>query len=213
VITYERRQEWIQSRRYAGSIRLTYVAFTEAEPHSRRVALVRSGWDGHCVELSRSQDSRPISIPGQSPMTRDTVHATRSERRSVERSGANHLDGGSKRWSTRLSMAGDRVRATCLCFINESGGTGGTWRCRSSAAWRGVRCPVDRPCSRFQLGRGVAGRARTAGASPAPLDRPLLEVPAGTPRAGEWDARGPAVARSRLHTGHAFRAQPHHCPH
>jgi hypothetical protein len=39
------------------------------------------------------------------------------------------------------SGANLRFRATCLCFINESGGNGGTWRCRSSAAWRRVGCP------------------------------------------------------------------------
>jgi hypothetical protein len=194
----------------ADPYRLTCVTFTEAEPHSLRaggsfgrVAL----WDGHCVELSRSQSSRRSGSLGQLLTTRDTVqelaspcvHATRSGRRPLGRSGEKHLDRGSKRWSTRLSMAGDRVRATCLCFTNESGCTGGTWRCRSSAAWRGRdargpamievpagtwRCrgahrrnePGSRgpACSRSQLGRDVAGRAQ---------------------RGGEWDDPGIGLAR------------------
>ena len=68
------------------------------------------------------------------------------------------------------SLDGRRsCRATCLCFTNESGGSGGTWRC---AAWRGVEW--DAPWT---------GHARGPSWDVAlPVERRV---------AGKWDPRGP----------------------
>jgi len=50
----------------------------------------------------------------------------------------------------------------------------GTWRCRSSAVWVGMRCFKDRPCSRSYLGGGIGGLASAVRSRPSsdPMDRP-----------------------------------------
>jgi hypothetical protein len=68
--------------------------------------------------------------------------------------------------------------------MNESGGTGGTWRCRFNAAWWGVGCPVDRRFARSLLDvrdlqehrrRSERTRATVSGSNPFDVSVSLRE--------------------------------------
>ena len=181
---HRRRPEVDTMRRYGGSISVDVFCV-----HRSRVALTQSrrvaagAWRSGTATVSSCHVRRTPARSGsldQSPTTRDTGqarHPLAYTRRGLENDRwdapeRRHLDRGSKRWSTRLSMAGDRFGLRA-CAPRTS---------RVTPAGRGVAgraprggeegCPVDRRCSRSQLGRGVAGRARTAGARPDPVDRP-----------------------------------------
>jgi hypothetical protein len=123
-------------------------------------ALFSDGRRASDVQLEDLRDPAAITIDGQPPMTRDTVLATRSGRRSVERSGEKHLD-EARSAGRRVSRWPEIVSRLRACASRTSrvamAGPGVAGRAPRGGEWSGM--PRGPAMLASQLGRGVTGRA------------------------------------------------------